>query len=674
MKTHITFCVVFFNERTDKYPISKGIIGQCITKRRAIKMDKPEYSVLFDPFVDRMSPEIVTSSLLVCPIFDETNEVRWVIALYSRKDLDYFSETDEPALKLICKSLNPIIRMNSKAKRLKKDIKKKEQYIDYLLKLSNIFNQHADITDLSLLNMSIARSVGSYINATISMTVIDNFRGYVSGLINDFDEPIDPQSEYSACALAKHNKIMQNVSEDQVTNLYVPLKGLEDDQNSGFIQIELEEEALKKKQFFSVYSSISLFSFDSGNSDKHSTNSSDQNLINSTISLASSKLQSTRSTIQIKLDKLATGKKIVYKPVTEHKWFLACNPLRSFVGPYISASQLFLTDIIASKFSADLELYENEPALLFQCYEDIAAMIGSAPFGDSSFFAVPVSDPIFQSATAELFISLAKVCGYPDIPNYYHQYPVVLPSQAPLELSFDVFAESGDSLISKMSYLMQDACSEEILEINSHTLVSFLRQIRSLHSSFWNICVDNAQYSYITCNNLKTGTKLEKLAMILYLLIRGSDKIEQTGSIVEALECASTPKVSSIFLFCASAVDIDTSQNSKWIEIAKLMNKFEECETYDIFSGKEDLIPMICMISTRSSMGRTEEIARKYINTRFPPDKEGNENTMKNYIIEAEIRSMVLPLLLEITNPQIRTESIRNSFVSNIKAITGTSI
>ena len=663
-----------YSERTDKYPISKGIIGQCITKRRAIKMDKPEYSVLFDPFVDRMSTDVVTSSLLASPIFDETNEVRWAIALYSRQDLDYFSEMDENALKMICKSLNPIIRINSKAKRLKKDIKKKEQYIDYLFKLASIFSQHGDITDINLINMSVARSVGSYINATVELSLIDNFRNHVSGLINDFDEPIDSKSEYSACILANIDKVMENESEDQTTHLYVPLKSLEKDQNSGFIQIEVEEEALKKKQFFSVYSSISLFSVDSGNVDQMPISENENPAEESNISLASTRIKRNKSTVQLKLEKLASGKKIIYKPTTEHKWLLACNPLRNFIGPFISAGQYFLNDINASKFSSDLELLENETEIIYNCYEDLAAMIGAAPYGPSSFLAVPVASEEYQKATVELFMSLAKVCGYPDIPNYFHQHAIVLPAQAPLELNFDVFGERGDMLMSKIANLINVAGSEQILEINNHVLVCFLRQIRSLHSSSWNVCVDNAQYSYITCNSLKVGSQVEKMAMMLYLLIRGSDKIEQTGSLVQALECGTTPKVSSILLFCASAVDIDTSQNENWIQIAKLMNHFEESETYDIFSGKDDPLPMICMISTRSSIGRTEEIARKYLEQRFPPLDDNQENPMKNYLIEAEIRSMILPMLLEITSPTIRTDTIRNAFVNNIKAITGTTI
>ncbi|EAY19161.1 hypothetical protein TVAG_190570 [Trichomonas vaginalis G3] len=619
------------------YSISTGIVGQCITKMRLIRMSKPELSVLFEPAVDRINMNTPTSSIMVSPIFSKDNKVKYVIALYSRKNVDFFTELDENTMKMVCKSLNPIVRGN----KLQKQLERKENHIKYLTLTMDIFNLHVDLLDFYRMKNLMNRALSAVVGGDSEVFLTDYFRNDLSELRTEFNEKIS-ETGSPQCISACTGKMMQMIVSDTQTKYYIPLPG-NNGQISAVVKLDIDKVAAKAKRIISVYSSVSMIKLDS-----------------------SSASFNTKSSLQLKVEKMNNSSQAQFTEIDDRRITNCAKPIRDFFGSLCDAYKNFSDDISAVKFSMAIEkIPEENSSLYVRAHEDLSALIGTAAYGPTTFIQIPVKNENFQKVTATMLRKLTEICGFPDLADPVPTVTLAMPSKVPEDLSLDIYNEDAKSLLSMTTYMLFEFGIEEVLDAEDSNILFLLKELRGLHSAHWEVAVDNVHFAYLQLKQMKVENKIEALSLMFYLLCYSANKIETTGAVVQAIETGTAPSPSSILLYAAAASNAPFLEKKEWFEILEKVSFLSSCESFDSLGENSDTYCLLAILSKRSCLARKFEVAERYVKERF------SDQVLMKYILEAEMRGMILPVIFELTTPTFKTDTIRMPMVTNARKITG---
>lgn len=630
---------VFLDTNEEKptiYNISTGIVGQCITKMRLIRMSKPEISVLFEPAVDRINMNTPTSSILVSPIFGKDNSVKYVIALYSRKFVDFFTELDENTMIMVCKALNPIVKGN----KLQKQLQRKENHIKYLTLTMDIFNQHVDLLDFYKMKSLVNKALSAVVGCDSDVYVTDYFRNDLNEARSEFNEKIAANGS-PQCISAHTQKMMQTIISDTQTKYYIPLPGSEG-RIAGVVKLDIDKVAAKAKRIISVYSSVSMIKLDSSSS------------FNS------------KSQLQLKVEKMNSNAQTQFGEIDDRRVISCAKPIRDFFGSILEGSRVYADGLASARFSVAIEkIPEDMPELYIRAHEDISALIGTMCYGPSKLIQISPNNSEYLKITSKMLRGLTEICGFPDIPDPQDIVTLVMPQHVPNDLSFDVYSNDAKNLLAYASSMLLDCGIEDVLGADDTHVVFMLKELRSMYSSNWEVAIDNAQFAFIHMKQLNITNQIDQIALLFYLLSCGANKIETTGAIIEAIETGQTPAASSVLLYAAAASFAPFLDNRTFYEILQKVSYISTCECFDSFGDDSNPICLLAILSKRSLLARKFETAERYVKERFT-----DQNLMK-YILEAEMRGMILPVIFELTTPQFRTEPIRLPMVTNARKITG---
>lgn len=630
---------VFYDQvSNDKssYDFTTGIVGQCIMKRRSIKIDRPEFSILFNPLVDRYSEDEVTSSLLVCPVKDKKKEVRWAVALYSRIGLMQFSEYDVSQIEMICSNMHQIIRTNQKSNELALSVETNKDIIDYFKSLNVLFDNIV-LHSFHDTSRRIVNAISPIIPCSIEMYLLDKSRNKLFSDSGDFEESINSDSLLSKAIKLK--KMKQQRTDNSII-VYLPVNGLDNSFNSLF-KIEFEDRTKRMRKISSIYSTLSDFS-----------------------SSASLVLKSTKSNAMMKIEKMMHNSAYEFEDVTDKKILYVTQPLKQILGSIVDASNEYMNLMADANYW--IILSKLSPSIMYRAINDIITIgctLDRYSLDNVIAYCIPKNDDMFITSTINLYKNIFKFCGEPDLPETKTPYIFHIFDEFTNTLDINVYTETPENLFSKLNRFIKDLKIESILSVDQHQLYELLFSIRSLNKGSFETKVDNALFAVFLINQLKiNATRLDLLSIVFYILTQ-EIQISRENVVLQRLERGECCSPSSLLIYAAAKCKTYPFNNTDPDALDQLlegMNFYSSSGEYEIYMIDDPKL-YIVTLAKYSSFGRTEEVAKCYSKMFIGNDK------LSLSLLEQEMRAVVIPILNHLNV----NDSITKPFLDNTSTIIG---
>jgi hypothetical protein len=130
--------------------------------------------------------------------------------------------------------------------------------------------------------------------------------------------------------------------------------------------------------------------------------------------------------------------------------------------------------------------------------------------------------------------------------------------------------------------------------------------------------------------------------------------------------------LSSITPFYLAVAMVENFPMTAVDSIAKGFREFEKLDSFEALFGS-DLCLLLIGIANFSYFARDEEVARRWCDKRFSSQGEFALE-IRNYQLDFEMRSLILPTFSEFAKKGVRLDSLRRRMTTTITAISGVSL
>ena len=668
-----------------------GIVGSAISQRKVMNITKPQFSEHYDPDVDCYDENAFSSSILVCPLGDETN-VYWTIVLYNKKEIPSFTPLDEETLTTICAHMLPILCSAWHNKKLKKTIRKSKKQVDQAEALTDVISSLKSPDDLETMVARMAKFFRDNTNFTNAcLYQVDRFRNELIDTISNEIEVIPMTLFHPAVRCARTSSIVEiNSSGDGNRSLFFPILNT----------------------CASVIAVVKLVALDTMSTN---TTVTEKLLIPrqaSSLSLLNSFRSSVSSGRLLSFTNIETDRDGDSDQIDEGSLMRMIKMWQRICGSVLEGA---MKDRFFNKKKnlvdyASAALYDNQFDCSFKVWQEVQALIDDfQPFSNTSVdIECPSITDITYANTADLTektINLLKsLSKMNEIDASGFQKKKKLTSDAVIPViedvescksfftsaAFDTLKMGEDVILKGIIQTFQGLGVLQYFGTSEKVALDFVLQLRSLHPPkifhSWRLAVDHFQYAaflLFSTGFVKLLSEVEMVSILMYLLTLYSDpkdmkgKTDQKKMINYTLETSGVfSTVSSFFTACAWT-DMQLIKSLSADEKAvfwKTMDELDISSQIDCFVDSTPAV-ILCSIARQSFLLRETDVAINWMKLKMdelldPSEKKDLDEMMKIQT-QFERDVIILPLLNEAANLDPSLSSLITRANINLSSIIG---
>ncbi|OHS94795.1 hypothetical protein TRFO_39035 [Tritrichomonas foetus] len=674
------------SKKTTSFQIGYGIIGYSIAKKSSISLPHPENSVLFQIESDRPDSNTKVSSILVCPIFDDNNQVKWTIVLYNKLTTDVFSPEDTFCLEILSRHFHPLILSVVQTNKLSDEMKVSSRAMDDYAQLVDFLSYLPNLNHLSTIGPQVTRKMKSML--TINKTDIYTIDYKSRSIIGNTEEEIyinnlDPESEDPIVRFSVLNQLKeQKASTSFMTHIYCPLIGTK-------------------------YNVVGMMVLSAGDQSNGIGQSRSSLLFQSTISMASSLslLSGHQSALQKKLAVMNQKPGSSFYSVSNAHAKKVFSLWSKIVGDLIDVA----TENIKIRQSILLEERINDSLLVFdqKLLTNLYPQIQLNFIGENKkeiketepIICVNASDDLIKNqfvlisllnqfpGDCKLLTIAKKVKKGKPTSNLEENINIdLLNKQFQFTNQFDPFSIDENSIIYCLINAMKYLDVAQYFNFTFPEMISIIQFIRKLHKpklfTNWRLSIDHIQflcYFLDKANLIGKLTPCQKASMFFYLLLKDCDPIDvdEKIKIRYYLEYGSEINVvTSVFMTLSSIpnssfFNLPSEEQNNFLNTVESIEQIKEIEC----SVGSELYILIVLICSFSYLARSPEISQRWLDFRFDEECNGEKpqlfEDMIRYQLEFEMRVIIQPAFSEFAKQDFKVDAIRRNFTESVLKIAG---
>lgn len=700
-----------------EYSFDTGIVGLAITTRKPQNVAKPQFHGSYNSEVDCFDENSFSSSLLACPIYDDTGETHWVIALYNKNNSLSFSSLDQETLRVMCDHMLPVLESSFKNEKLKKTVNNSKKN---LAKSEVIFDVISSLKNLNDIQSLVLKMKQSFLEQTkfknITLYLKDKFRNELISFDSKNIDIIDLNTDLPEAECVKAGRIIDNWDPEtdrgyivfpirDSTCFVVGVVKLKDDVDESASKIiannhqPQENPSLthRKRSSLSLISSLSLSLSSSRFPLKDSNHYSYENLS------TSDEDEALKMTI-------ATWQKIAGLVIECSGKESLCNRKRNILK--------LMNNILNSSVL-------NTSFRVWQEIQFVASNFGSVESNTVKLELPEVKDLVYMKheKSSEKIVSFLRSLGRMQDTDFSSNNIILKTSNAFNSRRSRIVSAMNDSLLksidmtiaeveeddteiigeflitaaidftkSEEEFIMRlvtktlhDYGVQKFLTTDREVLDEFVFNIRSMHPNNvfrgWRLAVDHFQFaSWLLSNTalLQNLKDTEIAATLLYLLSMYSDPSSFTEDrsiekrVKYSLESSGLPSPLSALLIASSMTGQDILCNSDERDRHDFLRILEELNSminHDEFTDVTDACSMLFLVSLKSYMMRESDVTKSWIHNRMLeeiPYKEADiKIEMMSDILELERDTVSIPIIDSIVQFDSTIEFLKERMLMN---------
>ena len=654
--------------------IDAGVTGQCISRRMPLRVTRPESSVHFNSVADRPSPKVLCTSILVCPVFDDENVPRFVIALYNKKEIETFTDLDISTLKMICDNLYNVLCSITRTAKLTAAVECGQDRINLYDALTNMLASLTNLPDIDATCTKIGEKIGELLNDyAIDVYYVDGLSKTVNGknVFEKYHKSLyDPDP---ICLFARTAEIQESIPNDDAEPvIYCGVKSSMNEPIGLFKMSCIDPTKPKNKSIMSLFQSVA-----------------------NVFTLSSKKVLKQKSTARLKVEQLNTVLDSQYQPIQNTNMLQIVRAWRTVVGPGLELSirmrslsrQLLLVANLLHRLPAD-------PCVSLQIFNEVQLLLPyEPPNDDTAFVILPRTNSEFQAKTLEFIQEMSQLCDIPEVQEPPQADKVKVPrvtgalEEDVFASTFSVISQSYDRQFTYLKKIAIDLGVIEFLGIDRKLFKEMLTKLHEFHSSnvfeSWELAMDHCQFAAHVITQVKHAIQLETVdiaAMYLYLLslyCRPWDRVgvSKSGMIRYCIENGKEMSPVGCFFTVCSAMAISPLSRLAPDKINSLMKRMKQFDSSDSFSTlfSDDISLHIVTLAKFSYLARKFEDTQRWTTLRFSEQVEQDlVDEFKKYQLDFEVHSIIVPTCGEFVKRGIKFDHVRKLFTNNLSQMTGT--
>jgi hypothetical protein len=579
-------------------------------------MTQPEFSVLFHPGTDRPEPATACSSILVCPVLNGKGLPKFAVVLYNKDEIDSFSEVDTATLKMICDNLWNVLHTVVRTGKMKADADRGETRLQMyssiieMMPKVNIENVH-DISVLAAKTVQLLRPDFQFELSSLSQMLAKVNRDFLF------------RSAFAS-------ELQEFVTTDNKRGIYCGLFG---------------------------------------------TNAKPLGVL----ALASVE------TLPRRPSRRPIGMARQVQPVHEQTLVELLTNWKSVLGPVLEVSLSYREMMrISQLFVSVANRFPRDPAIGMRVFNDLQLVFPCSDFCvTSQFLFLPFDHPEFQQKYLSLIRNYARFRTHPDvIPDHPRIEVAKVEPEILFQPFFNIFGLSPPRILGLIEQIFESFAILKLLDLSNSQFRELLFAMRSLHSfecfESWELAVDHLQWAAAAVKQIPAAIKIapERIAQLfIYLLaLYSNPAANESGSISQDIltkfyleNGTGVSLATSFYLACSLVQDISMEP------LNSVMRGIQEFELLDWMDAMltDDLVCPISVLARFSYYSRAIDIARKWVDLRFPRSEAEGSEELRNLEIEFELRTLIVPGFGELLKKGIRLDMTRKSSTTNISQIAG---
>jgi hypothetical protein len=609
-----TFCALEeLGRESEEFSVNTGIVGTCMKRGVPMKLAYPESSILFHAGTDRPEPAVVCSSILVCPVLTPEKEAKFAIALYNKQELSAFTDVDVWTLRMITENLCNILQTVWRTQKVRSGFAHQQTQIQLFTSILKVIPGLSMTNGSDTLLQHISKALEEY----------QNDMRFTLSYLSDAHRSDFVQS------VAFGDSIQEFLTEDHKRSILCGLRTTE------LNQIGLIEATARKAIATAQHRSVS-----DGAS--------------------------------------------VSKPVRDFKLTGLLANWQLIGGPILEAAKAYSELFAVGKwFLALLDKYPSDSAVAFRLFCDLQAVFPANPASDQSLFLLlPLDNPEFQTKFVELWQSFGRFIESPLVPDGEPLRPIVPVAFPPADVygfKFDVLSLSSGQIVDVIDQIAAEFGIAKFLGCDEQSFRALICALESLHLSdgfeCWSLCVDRFQLLATVLTMIPASARLtpeRACPLLLHQLVLFSRSLTSTGKSSEGMTRFHLENGRGLSGMAPLYIATSIAPNFPMSAIDGLAKTFLEMEEIRGFEAlyAEDVVFQLGELARFSYFARDESIARKWSEKRFLAEGESIKE-IQNYILDFDMRSLVLPLFMEVAKKGLRLDSVRRRMMAAFTAISG---
>lgn len=660
--------------------IGFGIVGYSIAKKTPMAFPRPELSVLFQLETDRPKLEVHCKSILVCPIFDENNDVRWALALYNKIGADVFSNDDIISLGILCENLHPVISSVAQMSKDSNSMMLSTRAMDDLYHIVDIIQFLPGLTDLTDIANQFSQKMSTALKFdTTNVYIVDHKSRYVYG-INDEDE------QYQ-------NTFAANV-EDPIVKLAIANQIREKKPSSA------TDPPIVFCPLIGTNGSVIAMAEMSVDADGSMLNNRSSMMFMSMGSITTKPFEDNKNRLQKKIAAMNSNRNSDIVPVKNQRINSLLRSWSTVIGSCLESAVNNRENniyIITEQRAMDT-LASVAADCATQIWEDLDALIFSNSSYSDDLMVLPCTryNADIQNGFTSVMYGLNRFAGTCRLLDFRVENenpdaadPSFFTNSFPLTNTYDVLSLSELDINRCVLSTMKNLGIVDFFSFNEIQIQTMLNQLRRMHRhrpfSNWKLSVDRVQYLEYFMKQTKTMdsiTPVQRAALFFHMLAMNA-VIEDTSILCRTKRCleglGNSHTATVIFIVMSSVMDnpffsMDPDHQTRFWTSLKAIEAIDHIEQIN----GSDLMVLTASICRFSYLSRSLPVAQRFVTNRFAEEYKDEpaafHDDLTRYQLEFEIRMLVHPAFNEIANQGFRIEVLKRQIIDNVSKITGINI